>query len=136
MVPRSVKLFVLLHIGISLFGVLLHGRIHPLGKSLYFWLAAPVSLFSLIVIPILYVRSSTVAWGFLLNAITVLAGTIGMSYYSLLNVEPPFTLSRIITESTLLKILFLWLKVPIAIFILRAMRPLLQSPERRGCAEP
>jgi hypothetical protein len=71
----------------------------------------------------------------MLNAATVLMGTIGMSYYFLLNFEGPLTLSRIIMESTLPGILILWSKVPIAYFILLKMKPETSSRLERGCVE-
>lgn len=135
MVTRSVKFLILLHMCISLGGMLIHLKLHPVGKSLYFLWASPVSAFSLLVIPFLYLRSSTVSWGFMLNAATVLMGTIGMSYYFLLNFEGPLTLSRIIMESTLPGILILWSKVPIAYFILLKMKPETSSRLERGCVE-
>ena len=135
MVTRSVTFLILLHMCISLGGMLIHLKLHPVGKSLYFLWASPVSAFSLLVIPFLYLRSSTVAWGFMLNVGTVLIGTIGMSYYFMLTFEGPLTLSRIIMESTLPGILVLWAKVPIAYFILLKMKPESSSRIQRGCVE-
>jgi hypothetical protein len=135
MTSLSARFLILIHIGISLGGVLIHLKAHPLEKSLYFWLASPVSAFSLLVIPFLYARPSTAAWGFMFNALTVLMGTIGMSYYYFLNHEGPFTLYRVITESTLPPIIILWMKVPVAYLILNKMKPQKVSRRVGGCAE-
>lgn len=135
MLPRSVKILIVVHIAISLLGLLAHINLHPVGKSLFFWWASPVSVFSLIVIPALYARPATVAWGFLFNAMTVVIGTIAMSYFSLLTFDAPITLYRLATESTLLKVFFLWIKLPVAYFILIKMKPLKIVRPREGCLE-
>jgi hypothetical protein len=115
--------------------MLTHLSLHPVDKSLYFLWASPLSAFSLIVIPVLYYRPSTVKWGFMLNAGTLLIGTIGMSYYSLLNTEAPITLHKLFLESTLPGILILWIKLPVAFLILGKMKPLIVPHHTRGCLE-
>jgi len=59
---RPVALLVVIHILLTFGGLMLHLRIHPPTKSLYFWWAAPTGAFSLLLIPFLYLRPSTVAW--------------------------------------------------------------------------
>ena len=135
MVPGSVRILIFIHMCISLTGMLAHLNQHPVGKSLYFLWASPLSAFSLIVIPVLYYRPSTVKWGFMLNAGTVLIGTIGMSYYSLLNTEAPLTLYKLIFESALPAILILWTKLPIAFMILKKMKLLIVPQQTRECLE-
>lgn len=123
-IPRSVIFFISCHVLISIGGMMIHLNLHSPGKSLYFLWASPVSLFSLVVITFLYCRPSTVAWGFLLNAGTIIIGTTGMCYYSLLTFDGPLTPYRVIAESTLPAVLILWTKLPISLYILRKMRPL------------
>jgi hypothetical protein len=135
MIPRPVKFLIPVHVGISLLGLWVHLQVHPLSKSLYFWWASPVSLFSLVVLPVLFLRRATVGWGYVLNACTVAIGTIGMSYFSLLTFEPPLSLYRLFSESTLPNILLLWIKLPVAHLILRRMRPHPLLTRERGCAE-
>jgi hypothetical protein len=135
MVPGSVRFFIFIHICISLGGMLVHMELHPAGKSLYFLWASPVSAFSLFVLPFLYCRPSTVGWGFMLNAGTVLIGTIGMSYYSLLNLERPLTLYKALFESALPGIVILWTKLPVSYFILKKMKPQKLPQRVRGCIE-
>ncbi len=121
--------------GITLAGVFIHLKLHPPWESLYYFWASPLSVFSLIVIPVLYSRPATSAWGFMLNAVTVLIGTTGMSYYSLLYFERPFTLYRIITESTLPAIFILWARLPVAYLILVKMQSRRVPLRQRGCVE-
>ncbi len=132
MIPRTVKILLVVHIVITGIGLMAHMKLHPVTKSLFFWLASPISLFSLIVIPVLYARPATVAWGFLLNGMTVAIGTITMVYFSLLTFEGPFTLPKLFKETTLFQVLFLWAKLPVAYFILVAMKSLKPAREQKG----
>lgn len=134
MTPRRVKIMVLMHAGICTGGLLVHGRLHSPADSLYFWWASPVSLFSLTLISVLYCRPSTAAWGFMLNAGTVLIGTIGMLYYSVLTIEKPLTLYNVFFKSALPGIFIAWIKFPVSLVILRSMRPLRGARQQRGCA--
>ena len=115
--------------------MLVHMELHPVENSLYFLWASPVSAFSLLVLPFLYCRPSTVGWGFMLNAGTVLIGTIGMSYYSLLNLDRPLTLYKSLFESALPGIVILWTKVPVSYFILKTMNQNKLPQHVRGCIE-
>jgi len=132
---QSVKLLIIAHICISLGGFLIHLRLHPLGQSLYFWWAAPVAAFSVVVLPFLFARRSTVGWGYMLNAGTVLIGLVGMAYYSLMKADWPITLSFILRESTLPYTFVLLAKLAIAHVILVEMRSQEVRKEERGCSE-
>ena len=119
---RSLTLLIAIHILLSLGGLLLHLRIHPPTQSLFFWWAAPTGAFSLLVIPLLYLRPSTVAWGVLFNFFAVAVGVIGMAYFSLHTLRP-LSIARILFSSTLPDIALLLTKLPLALLILREMRP-------------
>ena len=133
MVPRSVTVLIAIHVGISLPGLAAHMKLHPVQESLFFWWASPFSFFSLLVIPVLYGRAATVAWGVLFNGMTVVIGTIGMTYYSLLTFEGPLTLLRFTTESTLPQVLLLWTKLPLSYFIFRKVSPLKVDSQGDAC---
>ena len=135
MITRSNKILILVHMCMSLGGVLVHMKLHPMGNSLYYWWASPVSAFSLLVLPFLFARPSTAAWGFMLNAFAVGIGTIGMGYYSLHTFEAPVTLGRLISGSTLPAIMILWIKVLIAYRILFEWRRQEHVRPERGCRE-
>lgn len=130
---KSIRLHMAAYMLISMGGLLIHIRIHPPGQGFYFWLAAPVAAFSLAVIPILLSRNSTVAWGCLLNAATVLTGVIAMGYYSFIKTEEPASLSYILLDTTFPYILILLAKLPIAHAILLQMRTLRPKEKQRGC---
>ena len=135
MITRTVKILILVHMCMSLGGVLVHMNLHPIEKSLYYWLVPPVSAFSLLVLPFLFARPSTAAWGFMLNAFAVGIGTIGMGYFSLHTFEAPVTFARLIADSTLPAILILWTKVMIAYRILYEWRKQVHVRPERGCRE-
>ncbi len=134
MLKRSVKILLTIYIGISIGGMIIHMNLHPVTESLYFFWASPVNLLSVIVIPVLLARPSTVGWGFMLNAGTILIGTVGMSYYMLLTLEGTVTLQWLFSDSPLKGIVVLWAKLPIAWHILVRMRRQLSRPVR-GCPE-
>jgi len=120
---RPVTLLVAIHILLTFGGLMLHLRIHPPTKSLYFWWAAPTGAFSLLLIPFLYLRPSTVAWGVLLNFFAVAIGVIGMGYFSVMTIERPLTVMKLLFGSTLPDIALLLAKFPLALLILKEMRP-------------
>ena len=132
---QSVKLLIIAHICISLGGFLIHLRLHPPGQSLYFWWAAPVSAFSVIVLPFLFAGRSTVGWGYMLNAGTVLIGLVGMAYFSVLKAVWPMTLSFIFRDSLLPYMFVLLAKLAIAHVILVEMHSQSIQREDRGCGE-
>jgi hypothetical protein len=132
---QSVKLLIMAHICISFGGLLIHLRLHPLGQSLYFWWAVPVVAFSVIVLPFLFARRSTVGWGYMLNAGTVLIGLVGMAYFSVLKADWPMTLSFIFRESTMPYMFILLAKLAIAHVILVEIRSQGIRREERGCSE-
>ena len=135
MISRPVKILILIHICISAAGLLLHLSLHPMGKSLFFLWAAPMSAMSLVVIPFLYYRPSTVAWGFLFNAMAVFLGTVGMAYSFLLNLERPVDMYHVFFASSVPGILALWMKLLIGYRILIEMQHHTISKSRRGCIE-
>ncbi len=130
MADRSVKLLLAIHIGISFGGLFIHMKLHPVQESLYYLWASPVNAFSILVIPLLLARPSTVGWGFMLNAGTILIGTIGMLYFTLLNFEQPVTLYWLFTKSAIKGIPLLWIKLLVAWLILVKLRTGKPGPER------
>jgi hypothetical protein len=133
MVPKSVKLLILGHIFMSLGGLLLHLRIHPPSESLLNWWPSVFGAVNLFVLPFLFSRVSTVGWAYLVNFATVIAGTTGMAYFSLITWKEPITVYSIFLQSTFPDIVILFVKLPIAHLILLTMRPQGTMPERRGC---
>jgi hypothetical protein len=71
----------------------------------------------------------------MLNALSVLMGTIGMSFYSLQNMQWPPAVSWIFFKSTLPAIFILWTKLPLSWLILKKIRPHAIYKRERGCVE-
>lgn len=108
---------------IGLGGLLLHIRIHPPSLELFNWLPPALGALNIAVLPILFQMEKTVAWAYLLAILTVLAGTVGMSYESISTWAGPVTLQAVLLNSTLPDILILWAKLPLAHAMLRHWRP-------------
>ena len=115
----QLRILVVVHALLSLAGLVVHLNLHPPLGSLYFWWAAPMDILSLTLLPILFLRPATVGWGCLVNAFTVLVGTIGMGYFAWLNPPEPFTWLHLLTRSSLPAILVLLVKLPLAGAIFR-----------------
>jgi hypothetical protein len=132
MLKKEIRAPILALFLLSLGGLLIHIRIHPVVEMP--WRSAPASAFNLaavipgvltaLLVPPLLNYRRTVAWGYMLNWATVLIGTVTMAYYSLVK-DPPdnFTLQWVLLQSTLADILILWAKVPLGHAVLRYFRP-------------
>ncbi len=131
--PRSVKVCILVHIVLTLIGLAAHIDQHPPGQSLFFWWPVLLGVISLLIVTVLYIFPATVAWGFLFTTMAVGLGTIGMAYFTMLTFEEPYSFWRVATDSTLPKILLLWLKLPTAWVIFSKMKPLRKEEAARGC---
>lgn len=116
---RPLHLLILCHMLLSFAGFCLHMGLHPPAKSLYFWWAAPLSGVSLLLLPFLFLQTSTVGVAVLMNAFTVTVGVVGMAYLSILNPPEPLTAAAILSQSTLAPMAILLTKLPLAHLILR-----------------
>ena len=108
---------------ISLGGLLLHLRIHPPTEEASHWIPAVFGAVSVIVLPLLFNSPRTVAIAYILNAVSVVVGTVTMAWYSIEHWQGQVTWNAILLESTLADILILSAKLPIAHIILRHFRP-------------
>lgn len=133
MVSLTTGWLIVAHAALSLGGLLIHLALHPVMQSLYYFWAAPADGFSLIVLPMLFLRRSTVGWACLLNALVVSIGVIGMAYYSIIKFEGPLTVYSFLTGSTVPFIAILMAKLPIAQVILILQRSSKPSRPQSGC---
>lgn len=121
---------------LSLGGLLLHLRIHPPANSLFNWIPAVFGAVNAFLLPFLFNNRTTVPWAYLITWGTVAIGTVGMSYYSIVNWSFPITVKTVLMYSTLADILILFAKVFLAHKILRFYWPDGVNMERgRGCLE-
>jgi hypothetical protein len=135
MPSKSVRYLVLALFLLSLGGLLLHARLHPLLESMYNWWALGFGVLNVTLVPLLFLRPATAGAAYLLNAATIIAGTVGMAYYSYMNAEGPLTARLFLLESTFPDIVILFAKLPLAHLILDEMRPFMIREGKRGCRQ-
>jgi hypothetical protein len=121
---------------LSLGGLLLHLRIHPPSKSLFYWIPFLFALVNTLIIPFLFNRRGTVTYAYLFTWATVIAGTVGMAYFSITAWRVPVTAINVILKSMLPDIIMLWSKIFLAHKILRFHWPDgVASKWEGGCTE-
>ena len=110
----------------SLGGLLLHYRIHPIagpqGKAfnLIPFIFLLITSFAL---PVLFYFRRTVPWAYVINVATVVVGTVTMAWHSYNNWSLPVTVKNVLLFSTLADILILSAKLPLGHMILRHFYP-------------
>ncbi|AGW14066.1 hypothetical protein DGI_2312 [Megalodesulfovibrio gigas DSM 1382 = ATCC 19364] len=132
--PRLAVFLVAAHFCLSLGGLLLHLRIHPVVESYFHWWATGAGLINCLLLPLLFLHPRGVGFACVLNVLTVILGTLGMAYFSLHAMTWPASVLTIILHSTLPDIIILLAKLPLGQMILETMRPHGPRPEgQRGC---
>ena len=114
-IPASLSALFLISLG----GLLLHLRIHPLHVSAVNWVAVVSGALTTVVVPVLFVFRRTVPWAYLLTVASVVVGTVGMAWFSVHHWTLAVNLENIVLQSTLADILILLAKWPLAHHILR-----------------
>jgi len=132
---RNVRGLIWVYSFISLGGLLLHLRIHPVTDSMFNWVAAGFAAGNAFLLPFLFNSPATVAWAYLFAWATVVTGTVAMAYHSIITWELPVTIKTVVMNSTFPDILILLAKLPLAHKILRIHLPDGVIAARRGCAE-
>ena len=120
---------------ISLGGLLLHLRIHPVQDSLYNWIPAVIGSFNAFILPFLFLRRDLAPYAVLAAWFTVVIGTVAMAWHSLTTWWGPVTLVSVLLQSTFADIAILWAKIPLAHVILAMVRPEGPRAAIRGCAK-
>lgn len=126
------------HFCLSLGGLLLHLRIHPLSNGLFNYWPLFFGLMNCLALPPLFLMRATVGVAYIMNALTVAAGTVGMAWFSFMTLMPPLDLYAVVLASTFPDIVILAAKLFLAHAILLAVRPRRPAPDRgcRGEARP
>jgi hypothetical protein len=130
--PRTIIQLIAAHWLLSLGGLLLHVRIHPFSESLFNWWAIGFAGANVFIAPVLFASPRWVGAGWLLNWATVIVGTVGMAYFSLLN-EAEATLYVVFLKSTFPDIVILWAKLPLGYLLLDEWRKHAPVGAVRGC---
>lgn len=130
---RLARLLAVAWFWISLGGLLLHLRIHPVQDSLYNWIPAVIGGANAFVLPFLFLRRDLAPYAVLAAWFTVIIGTVAMAWYSLTTWWGPVTLVTVLLQSTFADIAILWAKIPLAHVILALVRPEGPRAAIRGC---
>lgn len=93
---------------LSLGGLMLHIRIHPLQNNTANIIPVICGLLSIIAVPVLFSFRKTVQYGYVLNGMLAIIGTIIMAHFSIANWPNPVNLETILFGTLLADILILW----------------------------
>lgn len=116
---KEIRNAILALIFISAGGLLLHLRIHPVSKDLLNVLPLIIGTVSVFVLPFMFNNRQMYLWAYVINLLSVVAGTIAMAGFSLRHPPEHITLISIILQTTLADIMILAAKLPIAESILQ-----------------
>jgi hypothetical protein len=95
---------------LSIGGLLLHSRIHPVGANHSNLVPAISGVLAVLVVPLLFCFRKTIAYGYVLNGFMVITGTITMSHFSIAHWPNPATVQAVLLNTMLADILILWSK--------------------------
>jgi hypothetical protein len=93
---------------ISLGGFLLHLRIHPFSENLSYLVPFVAGILSIVVVPLLFSFKRLAEYGYVLNGMLVIVGTIIMAHFSIAHWPSPATFGTVVLKTTLADILLLW----------------------------
>ena len=132
---KDIRMLILAFVLLSVGGLMLHIRIHPPAASLFNWIPVAFGAINILLLPLLFRRAGTAPLAFMLCCITVIAGTIGMAYYSIVEWKEPVTLYTVLFKSTLADIFILMMKVPLGYELLRQVRGTAPAAAEGGCID-
>lgn len=122
MSPKDIRMLIWAFVLLSVGGLMLHIRIHPPAVSLFNCLPVAFGAVNILLLPFLFRRAETAPLAFMLCCLTVIAGTIGMAYFSIVEWKEPVTLYTVLFKSTLADIIILMAKVPLGYVLLRQVQ--------------
>jgi len=93
---------------LSLGGLMLHVRIHPIQVNKANIIPLICGALSIFAVPVLFSFKKTVQYGYVLNGMLAIIGTVIMTHYSIANLPRPVTFEAIFFETLLASILMLW----------------------------
>jgi hypothetical protein len=95
-------------VSMALGGFLLHLRIHPVSKNASNLVPFIACLLSIVVVPFLFSFKKLVEYGYVLNGMLVIVGTITMAHFSIVHWAAPATFGTVLQMTLLADILLLW----------------------------
>jgi hypothetical protein len=120
---------------ISLGGLLLHYRIHPLSKLAANMIPFFAGLVSIFVLPILFLFKRTVAYAYVINGMLVIIGIITMTHFSIAHPPEHLSVGTVFTNTLFpdIAILLIVFMVGKALFELETLKAE-ETPARHGRA--
>jgi len=105
-------------IALSAGGFLLHLRVHPVSQNLSNLVPFISGLLGVLVVPLLFSFKKTIAYGYVINGMEAIIGTVTMAHFSIAHWPAHTTLTSILMMTLLADILLLWGKfgVGLALF--------------------
>ncbi len=94
----------------SLIGLPVHLMVHPASKLQVFYVPVVSSQASTIIVPLLFLFRRTIHYGYVLNGMTVIIGTVTMAHYSIHHFPLPFLLTNILYKTLIIDVLILGMK--------------------------
>jgi hypothetical protein len=95
-------------VSLYLGGLLLHLRIHPLGERPSNVVPFLAAILGVLVVPWLFSSRKLVEYGYVLNGMLVIIGTITMTHFSIVHWPAPSGFGTILLKTMLADILLLW----------------------------
>lgn len=95
-------------IAISLGGLILHFRLHPVSHNTSNFLPLIAGILSVIVVPLLFSGRKVMSYAYVLNGFLAIVGTVAMAHFSIEHWPEPASVASIITQTTLADIIILW----------------------------
>jgi hypothetical protein len=89
-------------------GFLLHLRIHPFNQNASNIVPFIAGILSIVVVPLLFSFKRLVEYGYVLNGMLVIVGTITMAHFSIAHWPIPASFGSYVLKTTLADILLLW----------------------------
>jgi hypothetical protein len=91
-------------------GFFLHLRFHPFTEHAYGAVPFISGLLSILLVPCLFSFRKTLDYGYILNGLLVIIGTIAMVHFSISHWPQPVSFEALLLKTTLADILILWAK--------------------------
>jgi len=95
-------------IAVSLGGLMLHIRIHSAATNPANMIPVLAGILSIIAVPLLFAYRSTIHYGYMINGMLAILGTIIMAHFSITNWPVPATFATVMLKTLLADILILW----------------------------
>jgi hypothetical protein len=109
MYTKTILLLALVTLGLG--GALLHLRIHILpqiGENYAMIMPLVAGILSVIIVPLLFLFKKTLAYGYVLNGILAILGTVTMAHFSIVHLSAPVSFATVMLNTTFGDILLLW----------------------------